>query len=172
MKCTFLLASICWWHLVLIRTSLHKFWYCAHLKWLYVLFKIISLIPRIAVNRSSKGEIKLFLQQPYFSNFSKDIPFTPLVRISFLCLESCVIYTCILAQMDVAIFCCYCCWFRLFYFPLQYVYKSKTFYFSYLCIWESLLLNSCSLSKREYPEHSVIHIFPNEKNKIYRSEYL
>lgn len=104
MKCTFLLASICWWHLVLIWTSLHKFWYCAHLKWLYVLFKIISLIPRIVVNRSSKGEIKLFLQQPYFSNFSKDIPFTPLVRISFLCLESCVIYTCILAQMDVAIF--------------------------------------------------------------------
>lgn len=172
MKCTFLLASICWWHLVLIWTSLHKFWYCAHLKWLYVLFKIISLIPRIVVNRSSKGEIKLFLQQPYFSNFSKDIPFTPLVRISFLCLESCVIYTCILAQMDVAIFCCYCCWFRLFYFPLQYVYKSKTFYFSYLCICESLLLNSCSLSKKEYPEYSVIHIFPNEKNKMYRSECL
>lgn len=165
---------MCWWHLVLIRTSLHKFWYCAqHLKWLYSLFKIIPLIPRIVINRSSKGEIKLCQQQAYFSDFSKGISFIPLARIFILCLESCVIYTCILVQMDVAFCCCcYCCWFRLFYFPLQYVCKSKTSYFSYFCICESLLLNPCSLSKKAYSEHSVIHIFPNEKSQIYRSEYL
>ena len=152
MKCTFLLTSICWWHLVLIRTSLHKFWYCAqHLKWLYSLFKIIPLIPSIVVNRSSKGEIKLFQQQAYFSSFSKAFLSFPLARVFFLCLESCVIYTCSLVQMDVAFCCCccYCCWFQLFYFPLQYSFKSKTAYFSYSSVCESPLLNPSSLLKKE-----------------------
>lgn len=136
-------VSVCWWHFVLIQTSLHKFWYCAqYLKWLYSLFKSIPLVLGIVVNRSPKGEIKLFQQQVYFSSFSKNTSFIPLVRVFVLCLERCVIYTCILVQMDVAFFCCcYWCWFWLFYFPLQYVCKSKISYSSYSSTWECLLSN-------------------------------
>lgn len=172
MKCTFLLASICWWHLVLIWTSLHKFWYCAqHLKWLYSLFKIIPLIPRIVVNRSSKGKIKLFQQQAYFSNFSKGISFIPLARIFVLCLESCVIYTCILVQMDVAFFFFFVIvvdsGFSIFHFSM--FAKAKFIFLLFLLSWVSITKLMCFFKERILCDS----YFPNgKKNQIYRSEYL
>lgn len=172
MKCTFLLAPICWWHLVLIQTSLHKFWYSAqHLKWLYSLFTIIPLTPRIVVNRSSKGEIKLFQQQAYFSSFSKGIFFIPLVRVFVLCLESCVIYTCILVQMDVAFL-----WLLLlisaFLFSTSVCLQKQNFIFLlFLHLWVSVI--EPMLSFKERILKILWFIFsPKEKNQTYRSEYL
>lgn len=143
------MASICGWHFVLIWTVFINSGTVNNLLNGSLFFiQNIPLFPRIVVNRSSTGEIKLFQQQADFSSFSKGISFIPMASIFVLCLESCVIYTCILVQIDVAFFVVIVDFgFSIFHFSM-FAKAKNILFLLFLYLWVSIIKSMFSFKER------------------------